>query len=106
MIATPPLSCNLNVPALSSAPNGGVAVGHVRGSCNFPWHSVNQVMYKDRWHVLGTKRLSGGAPRELVTQPAYVSYYEECGYWKLRVKVFQGPILRDVIDGPVSEFCS
>lgn len=98
--------CNLSIPTLAAAPGGGVAVGHVKGSCNFAWHSLNVVMYKDRWQGLGQRWLAGGAKDVQVVQPAYNSYYEECGKWKLRVKVYLGNQLVEIYDGPVSSFCS
>src|SRR4051812_30048343 len=97
-------SCSLHVPAITEQADGtGVQTGHVTGSCNFAWHSRDEIWYKDRWHMLGWNWHAGGAAGVLVSQPKDFEDYGEYGKYKEVVSVFNsaGTLVLKVV-GPVS----
>ena len=97
------MPCTIHVPIVTEQPDGtGVQTGHVRGVCSFAWHSLNQIEYRDRWHVLGQNWHRGGAAGALVSQPIDREDYGELyGEWREVVKVYDPTgTLRQVVTGP------
>lgn len=101
-------ACSLVIPALQAQADGsGTVTGHVHGSCNFAWHSQNQIQFKDRWQILGVDNHAGGAAGQYVSQPVDRDEYHGDGYWREVVIVYNRSgtqVFRLV--GPVSEFAS